>query len=289
MCTSIPSENQLAILAACLISIEPHASFNVLTNETNNRDQDKKPNGTTLNTPQDASVTHILVIPNSTTAGGNHTQAEDRIDFSGDMQGDSDDFMGIGDLTDDPDIGEMGDIFGIIGGGLDITGSPPHSPTGGGGGGMFGGPGGISSRRGTYASVMDGGVEDQVNLLQQPLAMGYILSTAPTGKLPKWFHSTAPQTENMCPAVLKSALHFHTVCSQQNQDDYNHVSTSNTQKQNAHPLDSTMTCDVLRFVLDSYNRLSWLTVDPATNDRTSCLPVHIDALMKLYHAINTFL
>lgn len=34
------------------------------------------------------------------------------------MQGDSDDFMGIGDLTDDPDIGEMGDIFGIIGGGL---------------------------------------------------------------------------------------------------------------------------------------------------------------------------
>lgn len=37
---------------------------------------------------------------------------------------------------------------------VDITGSPPHSPTGGGGGGMFGGPGGISSRRGTYASVV---------------------------------------------------------------------------------------------------------------------------------------
>lgn len=53
---------------------------------------------------------------------------------------------------------------------------------------------------------MDGGVEDQVNLLQQPLAMGYILSTAPTGKLPKWFHSTAPQTENMCPAVLKVGI-----------------------------------------------------------------------------------
>ena len=52
-------------------------------------------------------------------AGGNHTQAEDRIDFSGDMQGDSDDFIGIGigDLTDDPDMGEMGDIFGMIGGG----------------------------------------------------------------------------------------------------------------------------------------------------------------------------
>ena len=56
---------------------------------------------------------------------------------------------------------------------------------------------------------MDGSVEDQVNLLQQPLAMGYILSTAPTGKLPKWFDSAAPQTENMCPAVLKVPSSSH--------------------------------------------------------------------------------
>ena len=60
---------------------------------------------------------------------------------------------------------------------------------------------------------MDGGVEDQVNLLQQPLAMGYILSTAPTGKLPKWFHSAAPQTENMCPAVLKVLSSSHLLMS----------------------------------------------------------------------------
>lgn len=53
---------------------------------------------------------------------------------------------------------------------------------------------------------MDGPVEDQVNLLQQPLAMGYIVSTAPTGKLPNWFYSTAPQTEGVCPAVLKVLL-----------------------------------------------------------------------------------
>lgn len=46
-------------------------------------------------------------------------------------------------------------------------------------------------------------MEDQINLLQQPLALGYIISTAPTGKLPSWFHSTAPQTENICPTVLK--------------------------------------------------------------------------------------
>ena len=67
VCTAIPCEHQLGILAACLISVEPHASFNVLTSETSNREQDKKTSSTPLNTPQDASVTHILVIPNSTT------------------------------------------------------------------------------------------------------------------------------------------------------------------------------------------------------------------------------
>lgn len=35
-----------------------------------------------------------------------------------------------------------------------ITNSPPHSPTGGASGGMFGGPGGINSRRGTVTSVV---------------------------------------------------------------------------------------------------------------------------------------
>lgn len=66
MCTAIPTEAQLGILAACLISIEPHASFGVFYNETSSKEE-KKSSSTPLNTPQDASVTHILVIPNSTT------------------------------------------------------------------------------------------------------------------------------------------------------------------------------------------------------------------------------
>ena len=102
---------------------------------------------------------------------------------------------------------------------------------------------------------METQAEEQVNLLQQPLAMGYIVSTAPTGKLPSWFYSTAPQTEAVCPVVLKSALHFHTICSQQNQDDYNQVTMSTNQKSNSHPLDSSMTCDVLRLVSFYHNSI----------------------------------
>ena len=56
-----------------------------------------------------------------------------------------------------------------------------------------------------------------------------------------------------------------------------------------HPLDSTTTCDVLRHVLERYNALSWLTFDPATGDRRSCLPVHLLVLMQLSEAVSTYL
>ena len=40
--------------------------------------------------------------------------------------------------------------------------------------------------------------------------------------------------------------------------------------------------------MESYNALSWLTMDPTTNDRRSCLPIHFVVLMQLYHAMNLF-
>ena len=36
-------------------------------------------------------------------------------------------------------------------------------------------------------------------------------------------------------------------------------------------------------MLESYNSLSWLALDPLTHDRQSCLPLHIQLLMQLYH------
>lgn len=38
-----------------------------------------------------------------------------------------------------------------------------------------------------------------------------------------------------------------------------------------------------RYVLEGYNALSWLALDSNTRDRLSCLPVHVQALMQLYH------
>ena len=40
-----------------------------------------------------------------------------------------------------------------------------------------------------------------------------------------------------------------------------------------------------RFVLEGYNSLSWLALDPVTQDRNSCLPIHVQALTQLYHAL----
>lgn len=148
--------------------------------------------------------------------------------------------------------------------------------------------------------------EEVGTLLQQPLALGYLVSTAPTGRMPPWFWAACPHLENVCPVFLKNALHLHSPAIQQNSDDL-------LQQQNAptaHPLDSQYTTDVLRFVfaviifafqtfvarnllsynfcdryvLEGYNALSWLALDANTKDRLSCLPVHVQALMHLYHA-----
>lgn len=45
---------------------------------------------------------------------------------------------------------------------------------------------------------------------------------------------------------------------------------------------------VCRYVLETYNALSWLTFDPVLNDRQSCLPIHFMVLMQMYHALNAF-
>lgn len=111
---------------------------------------------------------------------------------------------------------------------------------------------------------------------------------------------------------FQAALHIHSPNVQQAQDDIFHTSN-----RNSHPLDSSFTCDVLRsvesqpghvsifeecsvskqydsdcwtcrYVLESYNALSWLTMDPITNDRRSCLPAHIVVLMQLYQAMEKF-
>ena len=44
-----------------------------------------------------------------------------------------------------------------------------------------------------------------------------------------------------------------------------------------------------RYILETYNSLSWLTVDPASGDRRSCLPIHMVVLVQLYNTIAALL
>lgn len=45
--------------------------------------------------------------------------------------------------------------------------------------------------------------DESPNILQQPLALGYLVSTAKAGPLPDWFWSSCPQAKNQCPLFLK--------------------------------------------------------------------------------------
>uniref|UniRef100_A0A182T5F1 Mediator of RNA polymerase II transcription subunit 13 n=1 Tax=Anopheles maculatus TaxID=74869 RepID=A0A182T5F1_9DIPT len=137
---------------------------------------------------------------------------------------------------------------------------------------------GAGSRDG-YGSQDSEEVRQVGLVLQQPLAIGYLVSTAPTGRMPDWFWSSCPHMENVCPVFLRTALHLHSPTILQNTDDPLQQNQSSTE----HPLDSNITADVLRYVLEGYNLLSWLAMDSNTHDRLSCLPIHVQVLMQLYH------
>lgn len=77
----------------------------------------------------------------------------------------------------------------------------------GSGGVSVGGPssGGVNGNRlgaGGYGEFLLGG-EEPMQLLQQPLALGYLVSTAPAGPLPKWFWAACPHLEGVNPVFLK--------------------------------------------------------------------------------------
>ena len=115
------------------------------------------------------------------------------------------------------------------------------------------------------------------------------------------FWSSAPHLESNTPVFLKSALHINCANLALAGDD-GLVPQSSSGR--VHSLDSNYTTDVLRyvkpttiatmvkltvllcrFVLEGYNSLSWLALDPVTQDRNSCLPIHVQALTQLYHAL----
>lgn len=124
--------------------------------------------------------------------------------------------------------------------------SQPSSPTMGGYGSSDGRMRSFSTSQHNGQALSNGKVmtdpqeDDMATLQQQPLALGYYISTASTGNLPRWFWSSCPHMENVCPVFLKSALHLNQPAITQAED----VIPNAINK--AHALDSTCTADVLR-------------------------------------------
>ena len=85
--------------------------------------------------------------------------------------------------------------------------------------------------------------DERVDILQQPLALGYMVSTAKTGPMPRWFWSSCPHLEHTSPVFLKSALHINVASLMQGGDD---GFAPNSSSGRVHSLDSNYTSDVLR-------------------------------------------
>ncbi|XP_030745213.1 mediator of RNA polymerase II transcription subunit 13 isoform X2 [Sitophilus oryzae] len=267
------------ILSACLVSLEPDSCLRLMPDQFTPDERFSQASvNSQLSTPQDVSCTHIMVFPTSATTQSSQTAFQEQ--HIGAELGDDELFKAFDDDLSEGIDKEFTEIFNWDQLAQSPTGSPRRedagagSPGGGGVGSMEGAPGipgGLS--KGQESS------EEVGIVLQQPLALGYLVSTAPTGRMPRWFWASCPHLEGVCPAFLKNALHLHSPNIQQSSDDLFQQSAQVT----SHPLDSQYTTDVLRYVLEGYNALSWLALDSNTKDRLSCLPVHMQVLVQLYH------
>ncbi|KAM4635777.1 mediator of RNA polymerase II transcription subunit 13-like [Polymixia lowei] len=271
MC-GISSADSPSILSACLVAMEPQGSLVVMPDAVTmgsvfGRSTALNLQTSQLNTPQDASCTHILVFPTSATTqlAPSSYPTEDNPDdmfdlpFPDELENDiGHDMMLItGNLHSSPNTSPV---------------PSPGSPSGMGMGSHFQ----HTRSQGERLLSRDSPPEE---LKQQPLALGYYVSTAQATGLPHWFWASCPQAQSQCPLFLKASLHHHISIAQSDE------LVSDKTKRSPHPLDSKTTSDVLRFVLEQYNALSWLTCTPATQDRRSCLPVHLAVLTQMYNAI----
>ncbi|XP_028457424.1 mediator of RNA polymerase II transcription subunit 13-like isoform X2 [Perca flavescens] len=271
MC-GISAADSPSILSACLVAMEPQGSFVIMPDAVTmgsvfGRSTALNLQTSQLNTPQDASCTHILVFPTSATTqlAPSSYPTEDNNDdmfdlpFPDELENDiGHDMMLItGNLHPSPNTSPV---------------PSPGSPSGMGIGSHFQ----HTKSQGERLLSRDSPPEE---LKQQPLALGYYVSTAQANGLPHWFWASCPQAESQCPLFLKASLHHHISIAQSDE------LVSDKTKRTPHPLDSKTTSDVLRFVLEQYNALSWLTCTPATQDRQSCLPVHLAVLIQMYNAI----
>ncbi|GMR37170.1 hypothetical protein PMAYCL1PPCAC_07365 [Pristionchus mayeri] len=250
------------LLSACLVSTEPEAHLQVLPSYSIPSD----PSGGAqkkirpLHTPGDNTITHIMVFPvspaiqltASTDMGGADDDGDEFGDFGEDvMQGFGGDDMNMNDIMNDIMTGD-------------------------------GGEGGerAAARNQHLNSFFDGALESGVQ--NQPLAAGWMISTAPGGDLPEWFWSSCPSLKRRLPVHLRTSLHINEAQLMRSDEL---MKKDAKEQEISHALDSQKTDEVLRHVLEQYNDLSWLALDSITQERRSCLPIHIQALTRLHDTV----
>ncbi|XP_013180363.1 PREDICTED: mediator of RNA polymerase II transcription subunit 13 [Papilio xuthus] len=281
-CATLYPGGAPCVLSACLVSTEPDPCLRLMADRFTPDERFSQASiQSHLHTPRDVTATHILVFPTSAKTQSNQMPFEQPM-ANGE---DNDIFMGV-DMGDE-DIGEdnmadliINDMFTNMWAQSSPRASPRRHDDD-----AAGSREGSPARRaalgpGSYRQADDHQPEQVGTILQQPLALGYLVSTAPLGAMPAWWWAGCAHLRDSCPAFLKNALHLHSG-SAQTSDDF--TSLMQRRDNNSHPLDSQTTTDVLRYVLEGYNALSWLTLDGSTHDRLSCLPLHVQALMQLYH------
>lgn len=279
-CTMLPANETVSILSACLVSLEPDSKLRIMPEQFTSDDRQASFNKCPLSTPEDASATHILVFPTSASIQSAHGNGEDPLLVGSGLDDDLLNQFPLEDGIEDLGVEDnMDDLFST----WDDNAANASDHINSHHDNMMS----SSNLQMGSGSVGDhaGNQDETLQLLQQPLALGYYISTAKIGQMPNWFWSTSPHLRNSCPVFLKSALHIHMPCVQLS-DDLLHSGVGQSRK--SHQLDSNLTTDVLRYVLEGYNSLSWLALNPKTYDRQSCLPVHMQNLLQLYHLMESF-
>uniref|UniRef100_A0A1A9W5S5 Mediator of RNA polymerase II transcription subunit 13 n=1 Tax=Glossina brevipalpis TaxID=37001 RepID=A0A1A9W5S5_9MUSC len=258
-----------SILSACLVTLEPDAKLRVMPDQFTPDERFSQISiQNPLSTPQDVTCTHILVFPTSAVCLSftRQFQNEPQVDLDNDfLNFEEDENEAFADT-------DLDDLLIWENRGISDHNSPDR---------MEDNRSWQSAGGNNFNSAQQQDVEEVGSINQQPLAVGYLVSTAPTGRMPTWFWAACPHLEDVCPVFLKTALHLHVPNIQTTDDILN--STNAHSSATDHPLDSTLTADVLRYVLEGYNALSWLALDSNTHDRLSCLPINVQTLMDLYY------
>jgi len=275
-CNVLGNMEMPCILSACLISFELNESICVYPESYSREDKiaaaaltGQQYASNHASQSHGVSCTHILTFPVSAIIqtcqmANNALKDGDPLSKPDEQMDDSDFFSNFFKFTEEEE--EMTDLLNDNDKPLNESGPPVD--------------GDHNNTNNKYETLLN--QEELIHLDQQPLAVGYYISTAKCGPLPKWLRGDISLDSNF--HTFKATLHINNRYALENDELIMQMKT-----EISHKLDSSATSEVLRYVLERYNALSWLNIDPLMQDRKSCLPIHHTILLQMYYAFKNYI